>query len=47
LDGRLRVTIPRGGSRREADEYIERGWVFVDGERVYDAEEAGPASGGR
>ncbi len=21
-------------SRREADEYIERGWVFVDGERV-------------
>ena len=21
-------------SRREADSYIERGWVFVDGERV-------------
>ena len=21
-------------SRREADNYIERGWVFVDGERV-------------
>ena len=21
-------------SRREADGYIERGWVFVDGERV-------------
>ncbi|MDQ3186382.1 MAG: S4 domain-containing protein, partial [Pseudomonadota bacterium] len=21
-------------SRREADSYIERGWVFVDGERI-------------
>ena len=25
---------PARSSRREADEYIERGWVFVDGERI-------------
>jgi 23S rRNA pseudouridine2604 synthase len=37
-DGKLRVSklmADRGlCSRREADEYIERGWVYVDGERV-------------
>jgi len=37
-DGRVRVSklmSERGlCSRREADEYIEKGWVFVDGERV-------------
>jgi len=37
-DGRIRISklLSERGlcSRREADEYIERGWVFVDGERV-------------
>jgi predicted metal-dependent hydrolase len=29
VDGRLRITIPRGGSRREADAFAERqaGWI--------------------
>ena len=32
-------------SRREADSYIERGWVFVDGERVTElGARADPAS---
>ena len=37
-DGRMRVSklLSERGlcSRREADEYIERGWVYADGERV-------------
>ena len=37
-DGKVRVSklMSEQGlcSRREADAYIERGWVFVDGERV-------------
>ena len=37
-DGRVRISklMSEQGlcSRREADAYIERGWVFVDGERV-------------
>ena len=33
---RIAKAVARAGlcSRREADSYIERGWVFVDGERV-------------
>jgi predicted metal-dependent hydrolase len=33
-DGRLRVTIPRGGSRREADEFVARHLEWVARERA-------------
>lgn len=35
-DGRLRVTIPRGGSRREAEAFVERnaGWILKERTRT-------------
>ena len=33
-DGRVRITIPRGGSRREADAFLERNREWIAGQRA-------------
>jgi predicted metal-dependent hydrolase len=42
-DGSLRVTIPRGGSRREAEAFVERHQTWVAAERLRVAERHAPA----
>jgi predicted metal-dependent hydrolase len=41
-DGSLRVTIPRGGSRREAEAFVQRHQAWVDAERRRVAERHAP-----
>jgi len=41
-DGSLRVTIPRGGSRREAEAFVERHQAWVAAERLRVAERHAP-----
>jgi predicted metal-dependent hydrolase len=41
-DGSLRVTIPRGGSRREAEAFVERQRAWVAAERLRAAERHAP-----
>jgi predicted metal-dependent hydrolase len=41
-DGSLRVTIPRGGSRREAEAFVERQRAWVAAERLRVAERHAP-----
>src|SRR5215212_14508 len=41
-DGTLRVTIPRGGSRRGAEAFVERHRRWVDEERARTAERHAP-----
>src|SRR5687767_4998499 len=41
-DGSLRVTIPRGGSRREAEAFVERQQAWVAAERLRVAERPAP-----
>jgi predicted metal-dependent hydrolase len=41
-DGTLRVTVPRGGSRREAQEFIERNRRWIERERRRVREEHAP-----
>jgi predicted metal-dependent hydrolase len=46
LDGRVRVTIPRGGSRREADAFAQRQatWIRQRVQEQRQARDAGPAA---
>ncbi len=41
-DGSLRVTVPRGGSRREAERFVERQQRWIKGERRRVLVEHGP-----
>ena len=42
IDGRLRVTIPRGGSRREAEAFAQRHAVWIARQRARAVQQAPP-----